>query len=118
MNINKVCFSSTGIAVALGCAVVLLQTGLSQSKSSNFQINSVSCSIQGKCHSLLKFGVNPELYLSDSLYRKRIDAHYMQTVSDNARSAKHIAQFTLRYSFSRNIDISLGAYEVLHRLAQ
>tara|TARA_R100001440_G_scaffold66104_1_gene87064 strand:+ start:562 stop:918 length:357 start_codon:yes stop_codon:yes gene_type:complete len=114
----KTIYGLTGAVVILLSAAAIGVIGNSQSKASNFQVNAITCSIEGRCLSLLKFGVNPDLYQSDVNYRKVINKKYMAAVMRNSTLAPEVAQFTLQYGFRRSVDVSLDVYEVLHRLAQ
>lgn len=117
MNITKIILGSTGIAIALGCAVAMASEGFSLSKVSAFDQIANSCVSGRTCSSLLKLGVNPELYRIDEHYRNKIEDLNKQIIGEDAVKTKLMAQFSLRYTFTRNMDVELRVYETLHRIS-
>jgi hypothetical protein len=99
------------IAIGSG-AIAISVIGLSDAKVSNYQQVSIHCTLEKKteseeCKSLIKFGIDPTLFITDKTYKKEVDKKYMDAIQSNSVAAPAVAEFTLKHSLSKKITLPI-----------
>jgi hypothetical protein len=107
------------VIVVLLIGVVVTALAIDSNKNSAFQEISEACKVEKSenCNELIKFGVAPELYLSNKDYQKLIDTKAIDAINSNSAMASTLANFTLEYVGDKKVKLALEIIEELERLS-
>lgn len=101
----------------------MLYLGIDSNKNSSLQFQSTSCKLaknpqKDECIGLIKFGVEPSLYLSDSEYRLKVDQSAINTIENNIDSAPKLAVFTLQQVEIKKLKIAKEVLDALLNISE
>lgn len=116
----KVWGGGASVIVVLLIGVVVTVLAMDSNKNSAFQGVAQICKLEKSeiCNDLIKFGVSPELYLSDKDYQNSVDIKAVKAIESNSLMAGPLASFTLEYAGNKNVKLAVKVIEKLEELSE
>jgi len=113
----------SGVVIVIGATIIMSNIGFSNAKAGSYQVSAQNCFQSKKvdstaCEHFIKFGVSPQLYLSNESYRHSIDDEYRKAIVRNAYIAPQIAQFTLDHAYKKHIKLTADLVEHFQELVE